>query len=105
MIHNATLLRVDPAEEGVTGAVVDVRVALTPLTTEQGRMNREMDWGAEWVAYVPAARVPSPAPVVGGRVLIRTGGAGTENLYCVACVIERLGRTLGHMQWFLSPAD
>ncbi len=103
MIYNATLLRVDPPGEGQAGAAAQIRVALTPLTTEQGRISREMDWGAELVAYIPFARVTVPPPAVDGRVLIRTDGVELATTCVIVHIIERLGRTLSHVQLYLAP--
>ena len=105
MIYNATLLRVDPPGEEGSGSDLVVRIALTPLTAEQGRTSRELAWGAVLVAYIPQGRVPVPAPSSDGRMLVRADGNESQVLYRVVHVIERLGRTLSHVQLFLAHID
>ena len=104
MVLNATLSRLDPPPPAEAGPAVLVRCAVAPLTAEQGRESREMNWGATLVAYVPLTRVPAPGPVVDGRALVRPDGAGgTATPYRIAHVLERLGPTLGHVQIYLAP--
>lgn len=105
MIYNATLLRVDLPAPNPTGATIAVRCALTPLTAEQARLSELNDWGATRVVYVPLRRVPSPRPVVTGQVLMRADDGDEDVLYDVKQLIQRNGKTLGHIQIYLAPSE
>ncbi len=101
MLFNATLLRLDLPPPAAEGPGVLVRCAVTTPTTEQGQQTRDLGVSATHVAYVPLAKVPAPAPVVEGRALLRIDG-GPPKLYRIVLVVERLGRTLGHVQLSLA---
>jgi hypothetical protein len=105
MIHNATLLRVDPPAPGPLGASIDVRCALTPPTVEQARISAENEWGATAILYIPLAHVPSPRPVGDGNVLVRVGHNGDETLYAVKQVQQRIASVIGHILLYLAPAE
>ena len=104
MIYNATLLRVDDPEPSPDGPDISVRCAATPLSNAQQTLNLESGWGATLVLYIPLRRVPSPRPTTNGHALLRIDGdeAG-EVLYAIKHVIQRNGRTLGHIQVYLAP--
>ena len=102
MIYNATLLRLDPPAPGAPGPDVSVRCALAPLTARQAQARPEPGADATSVAYVPARMVPTLPPTVGGHALIRPDGAAGPVLYPIVDVVERLGRTLSHVQIYLT---
>src|SRR5688572_21628756 len=99
MILNATLLRLDPPPPAPQGPNVSIRCALTTQTVAQEQRTRDIGLSVTHVAYIPIAHVPSPAPVVDGRMRIRADGpAGTTATYGIVEVIEHPGRALGHVQ-------
>ena len=104
MILNATLLRLDPPPPAAQGPDVLVRCATTTPTTEQGRRTRDLGLAASHVAYVPLSKVPSPGPVVDGRILVRADRAAAPTLYRITDVVEHPGPTLGHVQLSLVKA-
>ena len=101
MIYNATLIRLDPPEPGAPGPDVNVRCATAPLTGRQVQASAAWEAPATSVVYVPTRTVPSPGPAVGGQALLRVDGAADATLHPIVRIIERPGRTLGHVQVYL----
>jgi hypothetical protein len=105
LIYNATLVRLDPPAPGLPGPEVAVRCALAPLSSAQQRLSEEAGWGATSVAYLPARKVPSPRPIVGGHALLQPDDDTDALRFPIVQVIQRLGHTLSHMQVYLGPAE
>jgi hypothetical protein len=105
MIFNASLLRVDPPAPGSPGPDVSVRCCLTPLTDVQDRLAQRRGWDASFVVYLPARKVPTPAPVEEGQVLLQRDGTTSSSLYHVVQVVPLTGRTFSYVQLFVAPAE
>ena len=82
-----------------------MRCALTPLTSEQERINLDAGWNATAIMYIPLKQVPSPRPEVSGFALVQADVEETAMLYAIKQVMQRVGRTLGHIQLYLTPQE
>ena len=104
MIHNATLIRLDPPG-GPEGPAIAIRCALTPLTSQQQRMSDDAGWNATGVLYIALQLSPDPRPQVSGYALVHADVEQTATLYAIKHVIEQIGHTLAHIQVYLTPAE
>ena len=102
MLHNATLLRIDPPAPAPAGPSISVRCALTQLTGDQQALDAAMGWGAVMVLYLPTSRVPSAGPpVADGQCVVQLDGHAPAT-YRHAAVQNRVG-PLSHLAVFLAP--
>jgi hypothetical protein len=101
MIHNATLLRIDPPPPGVQGPDLLVRCATSLASVKQQELSLSKSWGTVLLLYVPIGRLPAGViPKADGFALVCPDGSPASTYQIVSA--EVLAGPLGHWEIHLA---
>jgi hypothetical protein len=100
MLHNATLLRIDPPSPALAGGPLSIRCALTAPTANALRWLEAAEITASAVLYLPPITGSPPNVATGDRVLIRLDGRSALE-HEVVHILDRAGGAIRYTQVFL----
>ena len=100
MLHNATLLRIDPPSPAPAGEPLAIRCALTAPTANELRWLEAAYITASAVLYLPALTNNPPSVSTGDRLLVRLDGRSAVQ-HEVVHILDRAGGAIRYTQVFL----